>query len=47
MLDNASLKLLTASEIIAIEFANSPTNALNPARTILEIILIILVLITH
>ena len=31
ILDNASLKLLTASEIIAIEFASNPTNALKPA----------------
>ena len=45
MLDNASLVLFIASEMMAIEFESKPTNALNPAKTMFAIILITLVLI--
>ena len=46
ILDKASLKLFIASITIAIELASTPTNALNNANTIFDIILIILVLKT-
>ena len=46
ILDKASLKLFTASDIIAIELEINPIDALNPANTILDIILIILVFTT-
>ena len=45
MHDNASLVLFIASEIIAIELESKPTKALNPAKTMFAIILIMLVLL--
>ena len=42
--DNASVRLLTASKVIAIEFVANPTNALKITSIILTIIPIMLVL---
>ena len=46
MLDRASLRLLMASEMIAMEFDIKPTVALKPTKMRLARILMILVLIT-
>lgn len=46
ILERASLKLLTASEMMAMELAIKPTKALKPTKTRLEIILMRLVFMT-